>query len=87
MPDRMLLPASRFQNRPRKKQCRRDTAFFVSRSVHANPRSMRKKFKIKKCYFEGSWYPMAKNEVKRQAFAWHGSELLMLAAEPTMDSH
>jgi hypothetical protein len=48
---------------------------------------MRKKFKIKKCYFEGSWYPMAKNEVKRQAFAWHGSELLMLAAEPTMDSH
>jgi len=30
---------------------------------------------------------MTNNEVMRQALAWQGSELLMLAAEPATDSH
>jgi hypothetical protein len=30
---------------------------------------------------------MTKDEVKRQAFAWHIPESLTLAAEPATDSH
>ncbi len=61
--------------------------FAGARYVHANPRFVRKNIKIKKCYFEGGWCPMTKNEVKRQSLAWHVSESLMLAAEPATDSH
>jgi hypothetical protein len=48
---------------------------------------VKKSQKYKKSYFEGGWCPMTKNEVKRQALAWHGSESLMLAVEPATDSH
>jgi hypothetical protein len=30
---------------------------------------------------------MTNNAVKQQSLVWHGSELLMLAAQPAMDSH
>jgi hypothetical protein len=46
VPNRMLLPATRFQNRPRKRQCRRDAAFFVSRYYARESTVRAKKFGI-----------------------------------------
>jgi hypothetical protein len=43
MLDRMLLPASKFQNRPPKRQCRRDAAFSGTGAVYTKPRFEHKK--------------------------------------------
>jgi hypothetical protein len=85
----MLSAEARFQNRPRKKQCRHEAAFSASRYLHANPWFAQRKSENQKCYFEGGWCPspITNNEVKRQSLAWRGSELLMLAEGPGMDSH